>query len=105
MDAYKWLLEAVQAKGIFQRNKKPLEEKVLAILLYMAGLSYRAMTMQTGLIDACYRSVHYWVCKLNGLIYNMPKKHHRYVAIDETKLKVNGKHVFVWFAIDTKDIG
>ena len=45
MGAYEVLLKAVQAKGVFERNRIRLETKVLAYLLYMAGLSYRAMTL------------------------------------------------------------
>jgi len=45
--------------GIFERNKIPLETKVIACLLYLSGLSYRCMTLQTGIIHACYRCVHY----------------------------------------------
>ena len=93
---------AVQANGIFQRNKLPLEIKVLACLLCMAGLSYRAMTLQTGIIDACYRSVHYWVQKLRGMTSRVPRKVRRFVAMDETKRKVNGEQLFVWSAIDTE---
>ena len=102
MWAYKLLLKAVQAKGMFQRNKIPLETKILACLLYMAGLSYRAMTMQTGIIQACYRSVHYWVQKFKEIGLGAKKKARRLIAIDETKLKVNGRQAFVWAAIDVE---
>jgi hypothetical protein len=44
------LLKDVRALRIFKRNKKPLETKIVACLLYMSGLSYRGMTYQTGLI-------------------------------------------------------
>jgi len=58
------------------------------------------MTIQTGIIRACYRSVHYWVCEFKEIRIDAERKARRLVAIDETKLKVNGKHVFVWAAID-----
>jgi len=101
MGAYDMLLRAVQDNGIFERNKIPLETKVLACLLYLSGLSYRCMTLQTGMIRACYRSVHYWVQKLKSMTSKAQKKHRRIVAMDETKLKVNGAQLFVWSAIDT----
>jgi hypothetical protein len=44
MEAFDVLLRTVRESHIFLRNKCPLETKVFACLLYMAGLSYRAMT-------------------------------------------------------------
>ena len=102
MTQYDALLKAVQDSHIFKRNRIALETKVLACLLYLAGLSYRGMTLQTGIIPACYRSVHYWVQKLNGITSNLPRKARRLVAMDETKQKVNGKQLFVWSAIDVE---
>ncbi len=43
------------------------------------------MTLQTGIIPACYRSVHYWVQKLRGIASSLPRKERRLVAMDETK--------------------
>ncbi|MDG6901588.1 MAG: IS6 family transposase [Nitrososphaerota archaeon] len=102
MSQYDTLLKAVHDARIFQRNKIPLETKVLACLLYLAGLSYRGMTLQTGIIPACYRSVHYWVHQLKGIRSRVQKRVRRVVAIDETKQKVNGRQLFVWDAIDTE---
>jgi putative transposase len=100
MTQYDTLLKAVQDAHIFRRNKIALETKVLACLLYLAGLSYRGMTLQTGIIPACYRSVHYWVQQLKCITSRVPKRVRRFVAIDETKQKVNGRQLFVWSAID-----
>jgi putative transposase len=107
MGAYDMLLKAVQDGHFFKRNKIALETKVLACLLYMTGLSYRSMTLQTGIIPACYRSVHYWVQQqLRNVTSRGPRKVRRSVAIDETKQKVNGRQLFVWSAIDvdTKEL-
>jgi transposase-like protein len=99
---YDALLKAVHDAHVFRRNKIALETKVLACLLYMAGLSYRGMTLQTGIIPACYRSVHYWVHQLKGVRSRVQRRVRRVVAIDETKQKVNGRQLFVWDAIDTE---
>jgi hypothetical protein len=45
MRAYDMLLKAVRDNGIFERNKIPLETKVLGCLLYLSGLSYRGMLL------------------------------------------------------------
>jgi transposase-like protein len=106
MGAYDMLLKAVRDNGIFERNKIPLETKVLGCLLYLSGLSYRGMTLQTGIIRACYSSVHYWVQKLKGITSRVQRRYRMVVAMDETKLKVNGIQLFVWSAIDpdTKEL-
>ena len=101
MTPYNTLLKAVQDARIFRRNKRPLRSKVLACLLYLAGLSYRGMTYQTGMIDASHASVHRWVHALKGIVSHVPVRERRVVAIDETKLKINGRQVYVWAAIDT----
>jgi hypothetical protein len=52
MYAFRKLLEAVKANKLFKRNKVSVEEKAWAIILYLAGLSLRAMTERYGLIKA-----------------------------------------------------
>jgi transposase-like protein len=47
----------------------------------------------------CYRSVHYWVQKLKGIESKVRRRYRRAVAIDETKLKVNGRHLFVSYGL------
>ncbi|MEM3019697.1 MAG: hypothetical protein QXO92_05555 [Candidatus Bathyarchaeia archaeon] len=43
MDAFGRLLEAAKAHRLFMRNKVSVEEKVRGMVLYLAGLSTRAM--------------------------------------------------------------
>ena len=100
MLAYDTLLKAVQALRIFKRNKKPLETKIVACLLYMSGLSYRGMTYQTGLIGASHVAVHCWVRSLRSMASKVKKRKRRVVAMDKTKLKLQGREVFIWAAID-----
>jgi len=78
---------------IFKRNKVSVRHKVKACLMYMAGLSYRGMTVMSNLIPASHVAVYYWVQKLKGLVKDCVSKVkvRRAVAVDETKLKVNGE--------------
>jgi len=99
---YDTLLKAVQDAHVFRRNKRPLRSKVVACLLYMSGLSYRAMTYQSSMVDASHASVHRWVHALRGIVSRVPVRERRVVAIDETKLKINGRQVYVWAAIDVE---
>ena len=85
MEAFDVLLRPVRESHIFLRNKCPLEIKVYACLLYMAGLSYRAMTFQTGMIDASHVSVHNWVHRLGTLASRVAKKDRECIAVDESK--------------------
>ena len=72
----------------------------------MSGLSYRGMTYQTGLIGASHVAVHYWVRSLKDMASKVKKKERRLIAMDETKLKLQGREVFIWAAIDidTKEL-
>jgi transposase len=75
LDAFRRLLEAVEVNGLFKRNKvsfRLVEVKVWAIILYLAGLSTRAMTERYGLIKASREAVRLWVHKLESLAYHGP---------------------------------
>lgn len=100
--AFEWLLKAVKKAGIFKRNKVSVKCKVKACLMYMSGLSHRGMTVASSLISASHVAVYYWVQKLNDLVQNCFSKVRvrRALAVDETKLKVNGEQPLVWAAID-----
>ena len=99
-------MEAVKVNGLFKRNKVSVEEKVWAIIFYLAGLSLRAMTERYGLVKASREAVRLWVHKLESLTYHGPPKPRRLIAIDETKTKLNGEWLYIWAAIDvdTKEI-
>jgi transposase-like protein len=93
VNPYNTLLKAVQDAHVFERNKIPAETKVVASLLYLSGLSYRAMTYQTRLIGASHVSVFNWVHALKGVVSRVPRKERKIVAIDETVLKIKGRQV------------
>jgi len=91
MNPYSTLLKAVLDAHIFRRNKRPLESKVIACLLYTSGLSYRAMTYQTRVIEASHVSVFRWAHALKGIVSHPSRSERKVVAIDETKLKIRGR--------------
>jgi len=100
VNPYNTLLKAVLDAHVFRRNKRPLESKIVACLLYLAGLSYRGVTYQTGMIDASHVSVYRWVHALKVITSRVPRRERKLIAMDETKLKIRGRQVFVWAAID-----
>jgi putative transposase len=73
----------------------------LAALLYHLGLSYRRVS--TAMEDAfSHEVVRLWYRKI-GQNLPRPNRIERYIiAVDETKLKIEGKQVFVWSAIDVE---
>ena len=60
------------------------------------------MTYQTGMIGASHASVCRWVHALKGITSPVSVKERKVVAIDETKLKIRGRQVYVWAAMDVE---
>ena len=80
--------------------------KAQAIVLVLAGMSLRRVAY---LLFPSHESVRRWLIKLERYIQELnyvERKPRSLVAIDETYLKVKGKRVFVWSAIDkqTKEL-
>jgi len=97
--------------GIFQRHKKPIDAKIESFLLYLGGLSYNItaqyLSKKYGYISKF--STYDWMQKMKCIqkyLWCPVKCPRRCVAVDETKLKANGKTIFIWSAIDvdTKEI-
>jgi len=82
MGSLGWLLEDVRTSRVFKRNKVSLRHKVRACVMYMAGLSYRAMTERTGLIPASHVAVHYWIRSLRRLMRVVKRRERKVVAVD-----------------------
>jgi len=95
-----WFLEAVKKARLFKRNKVSLRHKVKAGLLYMAGLSTRGIAEVVRAVPASREAVRQWAHRFAALPSLTEPKARRCLAVDETKLKLNGKHLFVWAAID-----
>jgi len=89
---------------IFKRNKKDPELKIYALLLAFQGISARRISR--GLNKAISNSaVHYSLMnakeKLHELMNN-ERKERKIIAMDETKIKMNGKHYSIYSAIDVE---
>jgi len=89
--------------GVFHRNKKTLRVKVLSNIPYYSGLSYRVVArVSGGLASFTYESVHKWFRRLREALPKPKRMRRRVVAVDETKLKLNGEQLYVWAAVDVK---
>ena len=55
------IVKICEHKKIFKRNKKGVETKILGVLLYHRGLSYRDTSKILGILEpSSYEAVHYW---------------------------------------------
>ena len=94
------LIEYIKSTKVFRRNKKNIELKILAALLYFFGLSLRKTSLFLSLFEEIsHESVRIYYHKLKAVL-KPEKKKRRLVAIDETKLKLENKQIFVWTAVD-----
>ena len=95
-------------KQVFKRNKIPLEIKAYAIACYAIISSCRKCAKKLAFICKVSKSsVNYWVRKFaNALRFAKQCKEFRRIAVDETEVKLNGKIIYVYAAVDvdTKEI-
>jgi putative transposase len=89
-------------KSKFVRNRTPLKYKALAILAYYHNASFRGVSKSlVPLVSRSHQAVRNWWNQVSDL-FACERMHRRTLAIDETKVKVNGKYVFVWAVIDVE---
>ena len=93
---------AARIRSIFpKKNRISLNDKLLAALLYHLGLSYRRVSFSFESVFS-YESVRLWYRKIGGNLPSPDRIQRHLIAVDETKLKIQGVHVFVWSAIDVQ---
>ena len=84
----------------FRRNKKDVELKILAALLYFFGLSLRKTSFSIPIRRSKPRVSRNLLPQTQKSSKVPRKKRRRLIAIDETKIKLEKKLIFVWAAID-----
>ena len=95
------LIEEIKATKVFRRNKKDVKIKILAALLYFFGLSLRKTSNFLSLFqEISHESVRIYYHRLKKVIKHPRNRKRRLIAIDETKIKLENKQIFVWAAID-----
>jgi len=94
------LIDYIKSTKVFWRNKKDVELKILAALLYFSGLSLRKTSDFLSLFEEIsHESVRIYYHRLKEVLKQPRKRERRIIAIDETKIKLE-KLIFVWAAID-----
>ena len=96
------LEELLRSKNIFVRNRKQMKTRSLGILLYHYGLSLRkCRTIVSSFEDISHESIRKWYHRVDT-IFTLGKTYRETVAVDETKVKINGKLFILWAAIDIR---
>jgi transposase-like protein len=79
------LIELVRRKNIFCWDKKKIEIKLIATILYYAGISLRKTSKFLGDFEKfSHEAVRQWYHKLARLFTNC-RKYRRCIAIDEQR--------------------
>jgi len=74
-------------------NRKNLKIKILAVLIYQAGLSYRKTRKISDLLENfSHESVRKWYTRCKEL-FDVKKRLRRVVAVDETKVKLEDNQI------------
>ena len=96
--------EIVKGLRIFERNKVPLEIKILGIAIYIQTSSVRKTArILSEFHPVSKSSVHRWIKKFEErLPIITEKKRRKLIAIDETVVKANGEKYYVYAAIDVE---
>ncbi len=97
------IVELLVDRKIFVRQRKKHETKVIAILVYHAGLSYRKTSQIIGNLESfSHESVRKWYMKCIAF-FRPHRKQRPVIAVDETKVKWEGRQIYIWNAIDIED--
>ena len=96
--------EIVKELKVFERNKIPVEVKILGIAIYIHTSSVRRTARILSEIQSVSKSsVHRWIKKFEEkLPISAEKKQRNLIAIDETVVKANRKRYCIYSAVDVE---
>jgi len=96
--------EIVKGLKVFERNKVPLEVKILGIATYIQTSSVRRTArILSELHPVSKTSVWNWIKKFEGkLPITTEMKRRNLIAIDETVVKARKKKYYVYSAVDVE---
>ena len=93
------LTELIETHNVFVRERKPTSLRATGIALLYFGLSCRQTAEVLSFSDdASHEAVRQWYHRVQKLLRNPSKRCRPTVAIDETKIKVEGIWYFLWAA-------
>jgi len=94
------MAEKARQQEIFSREDTPTDRRVFGAFLYHAGLPFRKIEPFT---ECCYETVRDWVHRCKHL-FKRDCRARREVAVDETKIEVDGQQHYYWAAVDCKTL-
>jgi putative transposase len=92
------MIEKVEEGDIFCRERTPTAVRVFGALTYHAGASYRKAA---ALFGVSHEALRQWYLQLEPL-FQPPRRERPVVAVDETKVNVDGRYVYCWVAVDVQ---
>ena len=95
--------EIVKELKVFERNKIPLEVKILGIATYIQTSFRRTAKILSEVYPVSKSSVHRWIKKIEEkLPIATEKKPRNLIDVDETVVKANKKRYYVYSAVDVE---
>lgn len=94
------MIQKVEEADIFCRDRTPIEVRVFGALSYYAGGSYRKVG---ALLGVSHEAVRQWFLRVEPL-FEPPRRMRPVVAVDETKVNIDGRRVYCWAAIDVQTL-
>lgn len=94
------MVKEARQQEIFSREDTPTERRILAAFLYHAGLSYRRSEQ---FVDRSHEAIRQWFHRLKHL-FEPDCQDRNEIAVDETKVEVDGEEVYVWAAVDCETL-
>ena len=86
----------IEERRIFKRNRKSIEIKILADLLYYLGLSLRKVNLfPSQFEEISHEVVRIYYHKIKEVLNEPERKERDTIAIDETKLKIGNETILV----------
>ncbi len=96
------LVKALETKNIFDRERKEMETRALGIVLYHMGLSLRQCEeVLSSREQVSHEAIRQWYHRAAGL-FSLEACERDALAIDETKVRIDGEWRIVWAAIDVE---
>ncbi|WP_281194372.1 DDE-type integrase/transposase/recombinase [Halorubrum sp. F4] len=90
------MVEKARQQEVFSREDTPTERRVLAAFLYHVGLSYRRIEP---FVDRSHEAIRQWFHWLKHF-FEPDCRDRQEVAVDETKVEIDGDEHYVWAAVD-----
>ncbi len=95
--------KVLEAKNIFERERKSMKTRALGVILYHFGISLRNTSLVISSFEqASHEAVREWYLRA-AKIFQVRKVKRKIIAIDETKIKINGKWRILWAAVDIEN--